>query len=63
LQGMDDPAARYAIAVPRTPRFLRQLARVPDRVRQALNLHWLIVDESGAVMTIGPEEPSDRLGA
>jgi hypothetical protein len=63
LQTMDEASARYGVAVPLTPKFLRQLRRVPDRVRTALHLHWLIVDETGGVTMIAPHEGAPTLGA
>jgi hypothetical protein len=49
LQNMGDSNALYGMAVPDTPKFEAQLARVPDWVRSALGLHWLIVAEDGSL--------------
>jgi hypothetical protein len=31
------------------------MVQVSRRVRKALDLHWLLVDESGAVTVLGPD--------
>jgi hypothetical protein len=54
VQNMSDERTRYALAVPDTQRFANQMARVPDRVRRALRLHWLIVAADGSVRVESP---------
>ena len=54
LQRMGDRRARFALAVPDTPPFLRQLERVPAWVREQLGLSWLLVAEDGSVRHIEP---------
>lgn len=63
LQAMAEPSARFGFAVPRTPKFLAQCKKVPDRVRVALGLHWLLVEESGKVVVVDPLEPLPRIPA
>lgn len=63
LQAMAEPSARFGFAVPRTPKFLAQCRKVPDRVRVALGLHWLFVEESGEVTVVDPSEPLPRISA
>jgi hypothetical protein len=54
LQGMSEPKTRYALAMPDTPRFERQRARVPGWVRVVLGLHWILVDEDGELVVLPP---------
>jgi anti-sigma factor RsiW len=56
LQNMEDRDAHYAVAIPDTPKFAGQRARVPAWVRSALGFHWMIVGESGAVSVVPPED-------
>ena len=56
IQGMSDPRTRYALAMPDTPKFERQRKRVPEWVRAALGIHWILVEESGAVAVVSPLE-------
>ncbi len=60
IQAMDDRSYRFGIAVPDTKGFRYQLAKVPQWVRQALGINWLLVDESGSVRTLGPDEKLDE---
>lgn len=48
--------ALYGFAVPNTPAFVEQCRKVSDRVRQALRLHWLLIDQDGTVRII----PTDQ---
>lgn len=57
LRRMHDPDFRYALAVPDVPVFRRACARLPQRVRQALGIHWLLVHEDGSVRRVAPDEP------
>lgn len=59
LQGMTEPGACYALAMPDTPKFEAQRQRIPAWVRSALGLYWILVDESGEV-TVDP--PRNRTG-
>ena len=52
LQGMHDASAKYALAVPGTNAFLRQMERLPKRIVDGLSLHFLVVDESGDVKVL-----------
>lgn len=49
--------ARYALAVPATPRYLGQCAKVPSLVRERLDLHLILVRRDGALALIGPSQP------
>jgi hypothetical protein len=46
---MDKEGSCFALAMPDTAKFRALRERVPDWVRGALGLHWLLVDESGEV--------------
>lgn len=50
---MNQQGSCYGLAMPDTPRFRALRDRVPDWVRAALGLNWIIVDEAGHV-TIEP---------
>jgi len=54
IQGMGDPEARYALAMPDTPKFAGQRQRVPEWVREALSLHWILVSEDGELTIADP---------
>lgn len=54
LLSMRGREAAYALAVPDTARFERYRAEVAPWVRSALNLHWIIVSEDGAVRIEAP---------
>jgi hypothetical protein len=54
LQNMGDERTRYGLAIPDTPRFAAQTARVSTWSRRALRLHWLVVSANGAVRIDGP---------
>jgi hypothetical protein len=49
LQRMTIRDVHYGIAIPEIPQFLAQCRRVPQWVRESLNLHWVIVRDSGEV--------------
>lgn len=53
----DDEVALFGLAMPETPQYARQIKQISDRVRRMLQLHWLLVDESGGVRVVGPSEP------
>lgn len=53
---MDNPSAKYAIAVPYMPQYVKQCQIVPHWARKKLNIHWLLVKEDGVVISIEPGE-------
>lgn len=54
VQAMTADSTKYGIAVPDTPQFRAQVAKVSTRVIQLLQLHWLFVDADGSVQVITP---------
>jgi hypothetical protein len=52
LQGMKEPNRKYGLAVPDIPQFVAQCNRVPERVRELLQIHWLIVGEDEGVRVV-----------
>lgn len=54
VQAMDEESTKYGIAVPDTPQFRAQIAKVSSRVTQLLHLHWLFVAADGSVQVITP---------
>jgi hypothetical protein len=52
--GMSDAEALYGIAIPDIPRFRALCARLPERVRASLNIHWLLVDVNAHVRIVPP---------
>jgi hypothetical protein len=56
LGRMDDPSAKYAMALPKTKKFIAQCDKISTRVRDALNLHWILVDSRGAINIVGPND-------
>ncbi len=56
IQRMSEPGRRYAVAVPNLPSFITQCRQVPDWVRVALGIHWLIVHSDQSVREYGPDE-------
>lgn len=50
----DDETARFGLALPNIPQYQRQIDLISRRVRNALNLHWLMVAEDGQVAVFGP---------
>jgi hypothetical protein len=56
LRNMSNPDVLYGLAVPETPRFLQQCRSIDKWVRQALNLHWLIVQPDSSVRIVNPSE-------
>ncbi len=55
LTRMDNERALYALAVPDIPAFINQCRNVPGRVRRALGLHWIVVDEYGVLVFFDPD--------
>lgn len=51
-----NPKIKYALAFPNEVRFHNQAKMVAQRIRKALNLHFIVVDENGDVRVIEPEE-------
>lgn len=56
LQHMEDRCAKHALAVPDTPKFRRQIDKVPGWARKALGIHWLVVGERGNVTVVPPTD-------
>ena len=56
IQRMEDPKTIHALAVPHVDRFVSQCREVPLWIRQALRLHWLLVNSEGGVQVIPPDE-------
>lgn len=59
LKWMSSPEYIYAIAVPRHGKYQRQCNLLSPYVRTLLKLRILVVDESGAVTVITPEQSID----
>lgn len=61
LQAMQLPAIRHGIAIPDTPAFRAQVARISPWVVAALGIHWLFVSQDGSVEVVCPvdEAPTD----
>jgi len=57
IQRMTVPGNRYAVAIPDLHSFVSQCRKVPDWVRAALGLHWLVVASDGTVREYQPDEP------
>jgi hypothetical protein len=57
LQRMTSPGKQYAVAVPDLPSFISQCRQVPDWVRVALGLHWLVIASDRTVKVYKPDEP------
>ncbi|WP_052116078.1 hypothetical protein [Noviluteimonas dokdonensis] len=53
----------YGLAIPDTPAFRTQVARVSRRVTEALNLHWLLVSPDGGVLIVPPTGAMPALAA
>lgn len=49
LQRMDDPTARYSIALPELPQYRRLWARLPDVAKQRTQITALFVTSDGEV--------------
>jgi hypothetical protein len=57
LKRMDDAeVAHFGLAVPKTAQYERQIGTLSRRVRKALDLHWLLVDQEGVVEIRGPAD-------
>ncbi len=54
------PSIRYGIAVPGTPGWLRQLAKIPSEVRQRLSIDMYIASAGGGACRISPAEEVPR---
>jgi len=55
-QRMNDPTVNYGLALPKDERFLSQCRTVSRRVREALRLHWLVVDPDGSITILAPDQ-------
>jgi len=51
---MSDQSVRHAIAIPNDPSFSALIGQVSPWVVERLGLHWLIVDQGGAVKVVEP---------
>src|SRR5260370_40348995 len=56
LQRMQDSQARYVMAFPADPRFVRQGRKVAKWVRSLVHLHYLFVYEDASVSIFTPED-------
>jgi len=54
LKKMEDENSMYALALPDTPSFRKQVEQVPNQVLKKLNLHWIWVNEKGEVKIENP---------
>ena len=63
VQSMANAPATFGLAVPHTQKFLNQCSKVAPWVREALQLHWLLVDAAGGITVVAPREPLPGLGA
>lgn len=52
----DGESAKFGLAMPATPQYEKQIRQIGRKVREALGLHWLLINESGVVQLIGPSE-------
>ena len=57
LKRMSEPETQYGLAFPDLPVFRKQAAQFAPWVRTTLNLHWMWIDESGAVCVDHPQLP------
>ncbi len=51
-----DRTTRYGLAVPDTEKFIKQCDKLPSRVRESLNIFILLVNSSGQVQIVAPNE-------
>jgi hypothetical protein len=58
VQRMDDPDARYALALPDNRRYRGLVARLPELARMRFNLTILFVSDDGQVTEVLPSTPS-----
>jgi len=52
---IDREDANYAIAVPKTTAYIKQVQQLSPYFRKQNNLHFIFVDESGHVEIVNPE--------
>ncbi|WP_322446984.1 hypothetical protein [Robertmurraya mangrovi] len=57
IQRMDEPEARYGIAIPNIPAYLKQVNQIKPWVREKFGLFILIVSEDGEVQYVYPNQP------
>lgn len=62
VQGMRSETSKYGAAIPDTPAFRAQVAKLSPWVVSALHIHWLFVSQSGSVRMVAPEGPNISLG-
>lgn len=56
VQSMQHHETKHGIAVPDTPAFQSQVAKLSDWVVAALGIHWLFVAQDGTVRVVAPGE-------
>ena len=56
LQAMRSKDSKCGAAVPDTPQFRAQIDKLSSWVVSALNIHWLLVSQDGAVRIVPPGE-------
>lgn len=54
VQGMHSKSMKHGIAVPDTPAFQAQVAKLSDWVVALLRIHWLFVSQDGSVRVVTP---------
>lgn len=52
----DNDKTYYAIALPKTDKYINQCRKLSDFIRRKLRLHIILVDEKGKVSIIYPED-------
>lgn len=60
VQGMVCHDSRHGLAIPDTPAFRAQVAKVSAWVVQQLNIHWLFVSADGRVQVVSPSSSEPR---
>jgi hypothetical protein len=59
VQGMTNQESRHGLAVPDTPAFRVQVAKMSAWVVQRLGIHWLYVSADGDVHVVAPGYPPE----
>ena len=54
VQGMQSQSTNHGIAVPDTPAFQAQVAKLSSWVASLLRIHWLFVSQDGSVRVVSP---------
>jgi len=63
VQGMRSETSKYGAAVPDTPAFRAQIAKLSPWVVSALHIHWLLVSPDGSVHIVAPGGPNSSFKA